>query len=1027
MSQNRARSVSSSKNAKRYLLTASALALATGFSVATGPVAFAADSQSAAPTPEIVITGSRIKRATDFESPNPTTVVDSSYLQNLGIVNLGDAMTQLPQNVSSFTPQSTGNSNFFAGSTIANLRGINPFFGSRTLTLVDGRRHVPTNQGDSVDLNVIPTVLLQRMDVVTGGASAAYGSGAVSGVNNIVLNKTLEGAKIDADYGVSTHGDGDSLHIGAAAGTSLLGGRGHLVIGGEYQKQDAIGCETARQWCQDNVGFLANNGADPSLPSQVLESNRRYNGISVNGVFWNNAVTANADGVTADGTGIVPFALGTDVAGNISTSNAGGAVGGDGLLNSHYTNLIGETERKTFHGHFDYDVTDSINFGLDGEYAKINTDNPTTQATTTTNHSIFADNAYLFGHPELIAAQANSQAINSPLNPFAPPSARFNKDWSAQLDSHSTFDTTVWSIVGDLNGGIGDTSWTWDAYVSHGHTDRFQNTWANPRQVAMNLALDAVFPYNTPGDPTSGLNTSADPICRVTRGDPSAAPGAFGLYGAYDPALAMGCVPLNPFGTGAIPADANAYAFGYLQEEEIVNQTVAAANVTGDLFKGFGAGPVGVAVGGEYRWENIKNLNQSAGTGPFQTDYNIQYGESFAGKVNVWETYGEINVPVLKDVPLAQNVEFDGAVRYSHYHNVGQGPIFQTANHGLATWKVSGVWDVTSWLRIRGSQSRDSRAGNFRELYYGQNIPVSPGSLFSFFFCPGSPSGCTIYLRGNPNVKPEKSDTTTAGIVLQPGGALEGLQFAADYYHISLKNGVTPAGGQQSALLAQCRMVDADTCTTDLGTVDWVTPRDPDPANWQFLNLYEGSYNAASYKVSGIDISLSYNHQFANMDSINVRLLGSKTFKQVVVTALGGTPTEIKGQTGTGALFLPDFQSEPNWTGNLSVTYNHGPWSGTVQGRYISSGTFNYMGAEPGDPNYNDPAYTTYSTNHLGFYQIYSLNLSYTFRQIMGDNSDLQLFLSVNNLFDRDPPAIGSANYYDRLGRMFRFGARANF
>ncbi|HKJ72961.1 MAG TPA: TonB-dependent receptor, partial [Alphaproteobacteria bacterium] len=282
-------------------------------------------------------------------------------------------------------------------------------------------------------------------------------------------------------------------------------------------------------------------------------------------------------------------------------------------------------------------------------------------------------------------------------------------------------------------------------------------------------------------------------------------------------------------------------------------------------------------------------------------------------------------------------------------------------------------------------------------------------------------------LRGNPNVKPEKSDTSTIGVVLQPGGVLDGLQFAADYYRISLKDGIAPGGGQQTALLDACRQVNADTCTTDLGTVDWLTPRGADPATWQWFNLYEGSYNASSYKVKGIDFSLTYNHQFANMDNVNVRVLATKTISQVVMTAIGTTPTPILGQTGIGNLFLPDFQSSPDWTANLSVTYTHGGFSGTVQGRYISAGSYDYLGAAPGDPNYGAPGYTTYSTNHIGFYQIYNMTLSYTFQDLVGDNSSLQLFVTVNNLFDRDPPSIGSANYYDRLGRRFRFGIRAAF
>ena len=243
-------------------------------------------------------------------------------------------------------------------------------------------------------------------------------------------------------------------------------------------------------------------------------------------------------------------------------------------------------------------------------------------------------------------------------------------------------------------------------------------------------------------------------------------------------------MPINPFGTQALTQAQHDYGFGYLQENELVNQSVGALNLTGNLFEGFGAGPVGLAVGGEYRKENIKNLNLSAGN-PNPTDYLIQYGDSFRGKVNVWETYGEVNVPILKDVAFAQNLELDGSVRYSHYKNTGQGPIFQKASHGLTTWKISGIWDVTNWLRIRGSQSRDARAGNFRELYYGQWIHA--GGTFGFCDFPTNGDPCDLILQGNPDVNPEKSDTSTVGVVLTPGGALDGFQFAADYYRIKYR------------------------------------------------------------------------------------------------------------------------------------------------------------------------------------------------------------------------------------------------
>ncbi len=204
---------------------------------------------------EITVTGSRIKRSTDFDTANPTTVVDSTYMQNLNVVNVGDMVKQLPANLSNNTPRTTGNANFFIGSTIANLRGLNPYFGSRTLSLVDNRRFVPTNQGDGVDLNFIPSILIDHVDIVTGGASAAYGSGAIAGVQNIFLNRKLEGGKAQIDYGKTGEGDGAEKHVGVAFGSSVLDGRGHFVVGYEYQDSDAVGCINARDWCREGNGF----------------------------------------------------------------------------------------------------------------------------------------------------------------------------------------------------------------------------------------------------------------------------------------------------------------------------------------------------------------------------------------------------------------------------------------------------------------------------------------------------------------------------------------------------------------------------------------------------------------------------------------------------------------------------------------------------------------------------------------------------------------------------------------------------
>src|SRR5690606_11094655 len=226
---------------------------------------------------EVQVTGTRIQ-SPNAASANPITSISGEELRALGIVNIADALTQLvPQNVSTWTDFAVSDlrggpnmaedgadrGQYFIGNTIANLRGLDPAFGSRTLTLVDGRRMVSTSsQADVVDLNMIPSNLLQRMDVVTGGASATYGSGAVAGVVNLVLNNRMTGVNLDLTYGVNEPGDGSSPHVSISAGTPLFGGRGHILVGSEWQKTDAIqSCARARNWCNDSRTLFTNSSS----------------------------------------------------------------------------------------------------------------------------------------------------------------------------------------------------------------------------------------------------------------------------------------------------------------------------------------------------------------------------------------------------------------------------------------------------------------------------------------------------------------------------------------------------------------------------------------------------------------------------------------------------------------------------------------------------------------------------------------------------------------------------------------------
>ena len=995
---------------------------------------------------EVTVTGSRIRRTTDFDTANPTTVIDATYLKDLGIVNVGDVVKQLPSNVSNNTPATTGNANFFAGSTIANLRGLNPFFGSRTLTLLNSRRFVPTNQGDSVDLNFIPSVLIDRIDVVTGGASAAYGSGAVSGVQNIFLDRKLSGGKFEADFGQTTEGDGKGKHVGAAFGTGFMQERAHATVGFEWEDTDPIGCYNARDWCAVGNGFYSNPIVNPmsppaqqirangqstaGAPAWALGQNVRKNQMSTSGTFYtaipvgatapfvNPPFPATTLQANAAGTALIPFNIGQQPFGSLSATND--VIGGDGRSIYQYTNLRAPVDRKVATGSLTFALSDSMNLNVDLSWGDVETVD-INGALDAQNQTVRTDNAYVVQNPGLQAA-------------FGPgvTSRLLNKDWTAQVDAFSRFTTEVKRGAIGLDGKFGGSSWGWDAYFQYGETDREQLVHDNRHLNAYLMAVDSVI------DNRAGSGTFGQPVCRVTRDGFAAAVLVSPQYNQADPRIAQGCVPLSPFGTGAIPQAARDYAFGFLRENLNYKQQVLAANFSGDVFKGFGAGPIQAAVGVEYRVEKGENIAAEEFPEYIRTDYLIQYGESFAGDVDVTEGYLETNFPLLQGVTGAQKLELNLAARESHYKNQGKfGTTGETRSHNLFTWKAQAIWDPVDWLRVRSTQSRDARAANFRELYYGQTIHAGG----TFGYC--GPTGtvfqdpCDFSLLGNVDLRPEKADTTTVGIVFTPKELLPNFQFAADYFRINITEAIQQANSR--------RVLDACQILNNPEFCALLVPDTPgsfafnQSTNSGIRSVRALAFNGSGYTFKGIDFTTNYLWQVNDANSINFRLLATKMIDQLFQATPGAPFLNLVGQTGTANSFLSDNQPTAEWRADLAATWNRGPLSLTGQVRYISDGKFNYRGVSPGDAGFpNSPPIggTSLSENHVPSYAVSTLSGSYMFEDFLGATS-LQVFATVSNLFDRDPPiapgnmanANGGTNavFFDTQGRSYRFGIRMTF
>lgn len=1041
---------------------------------------------------EITVTGSRIKRTNDFNTPTPTTVIDTSAMESVGVVNIGQTLQLTPANASTFTPANTGNSNFFTGAYIPDLRGLNPYFGSRTLTLIDGQRFVQTEQGDQLDLNFIPQILVQRVDVVTGGASAAYGSGAIAGVENVILDNKLEGGKVNGDFFQTSHSDARDHHFGAAYGHSLFDGKFHFTLGGEVERQNQLGCEDVRVWCSRNQGvypapnpYASQVAAGYSPPTYWAQGSglRNYNspyGVFVSGAGFPNfgVVGSNTYQGNTTGTGVSPFGVVQPYAG-MSGAFVNTQPGGDGtpLYESGIaTNLMSQVSRGVLMGLFDGEIVNGIHWKSTLYYGKVSSNN-TTAGSGTTFYGLNCDqNAYTAAS---VSASLNS-ACNGAAPFFAPGTGFINKDWTSQMPGDTEFDTRVTRATFGLNGKFGSSSWTWDANYEYGLTHHNQNVYNNIHNYAMSMALDTVL-------------VNGQPECRVTAAggvagvsdptNPYFNPGA--SYLTANPAIATGCVPINPFGNEPLTAAQRAYAFGSLVEQLRYEQTDVNINTSGDYFDGIGAGAWSLAVGYEFRQEEGKNIDQP-GVAPYTaSDYPTQYGQSFGGAVSVHEGYLETNIPLLKDVPGAHLLTFDLAGREAHYQNrlnftgidTFSNYVGQDFGHNLTTWKASLIYEPVEGVRVRATQSRDSRAANFRELYYSQVIGA--GGLFGYCYTPGNSSNhfdpCTWNLLGNPNLRPETSDTTTFGVVFTPT-ALPGFSFSADYFHIKIKNAIEQAN--PTILQDSCGSGVASACnqmtlynpgTTTVAT----TPAQIAAAQTYYQNCWNGvtacnalnvqsisptSYNGAYYLVEGIDFSVQDTLDLGALGSITTRLLTTFTDQQKYASCIGSYQEgcftySILGQTGTGNTFLNDYTPTARWRGTLMTTWSQGGLSITPQMSFVSHGVQDYAGVTPASgPIFQEvltgvglPANLKYyglhpmQNNYVPAYFLFNLNGTYSFRE--GPATGLSLYVQVNNVFNKQPPvtggatAFGSGNnnggtnpiFFDTLGLAYRVGFRYAF
>lgn len=767
---------------------------------------------------DVVVTASRIEKA-GFEAPTPVNVLQTEDLNRKAPASLSEALNQLPvfQNSISNNQQQFTQGNRQRTGSYLNLRALGT---QRVLVLQDSQRLPPTGTNGGVDASLIPQLLTRRIDIVTGGASAAYGSDAVSGVVNFVIDNRFQGLKVQAQTGGAWHGYGWNYRLGAAGGKSFLDDRLHVIGSAETSHADAIRKidlpEIAESWGAVGTGTAAD-------PIRYL-SGLRFNALAPHGFVRSGPFAGRQ--FTADGR-LAPFDAGAP------SGLPGASIGGDGqIVDQDCCTITPRHTTTQLFGRVEYEVTDKLSvYASLGYNTSKNSDEPI-PIITAQNVQIFAGNAFL--RPEVNAALGAAPSFNV---------GRFINEVDGQRISQQS-ESRIFraGIAGEVY-----KDWKWRIGITHARTE-FDGESLEVENRKFLAAVDAV------RDPAG--NT----VCRVSLTNPSLFPG---------------CVPLNLIGEGNISRQALDYVHGLSTYETKNKLDAIQASLSGDLLE-LPAGPVSFAVGAEYREQSLRQTSNSdpgtpvsfAGlrvTAASGLRFGIMNVGVADGSYNVKEGFAELNVPILKDSGIG-DLTANGAARLTDYSTSGR----------VTTWKLGGLYDPIEGVRVRATVSRDIRAPTLFELFAGQ---TSNAVTFVDRLTGGQASSRQIS-GGNPDLKPEIANTFTVGVVLKPD-FLPGFNFSADYFKIKIDDAITtPYSPFQIIDLCFASNGTSPLCsaiTRPLG------PTNTSPENTP-TSITTLQQNVASLRLSGIDFEASYRFDLGpgtvNLRGLLTRQL---TFEQVDV------------------------------------------------------------------------------------------------------------------------------------------------
>jgi outer membrane receptor protein involved in Fe transport len=959
-------------------------------------------AQEAAGPEEITVTGSRLRRD-GMTTPTPVTAVTNEEMRLMAPTLLMDSLSQMPQfrdNAQSHTGSIFTSG---GGSNSVNLRGIGS---NRTLTLLDGRRVVSSQQAGTIDIAMFPTALIERVEVVTGGASAAYGSDAISGVTNFILNTDFEGISANVQGGETDRHDHNSKQAEFAFGTAI-GERGHLVTSFDWYDADGVRGMEGRDWYTGRALFTDSASV---RPRRFYGEDGRSRAITPGGLIPSGplAFTQFIDGVP------MPLGTGTRIVGNTQ-------IGGGGVdPGEEWTSLRPDDTRHNVFGHFKWDFSeDKTAFiqVLKGEHSVETLASPLGFAPGW-GMTIFRDNPYL---PASIGQRMDTAGVTS----FA-----YNRLFEQLSPSRDVTDEMTSATFG-FDGDIGE-DWHLSAYYQYGKNIEVADYSSNgllARTDRFYRALDSAFDTTTgriacrANLPQFGGLTPAQEaqISRIS---------ALGQVVYADPESNRQCVPFDPFAT-ELSQEAVDYITGGVHHRQEIRQDVFDVSLQTEIGGNGNRRAISVGGGIAYRDDSVFQdafgnaedprrmqdfgtfssfLNPTdqipiRGMPTFIRDRGIFYTGNpnnegpIQGEFDVWEAFGEAIVPILQGNG-GNGVDLHLAARYADYAGSG----------GVWAGKVGGDWQANDEVRFRATWSQDTRAGSLSERFDTQ----TGGTNITDPLLPNEPPYiAATTIGGNPNIRPEISETWTAGVVFQPQWA-EGFSMSFDLYDISIEDAISQLGGVQIVDRCYLRGV-TELCAlikrSDVGT----------PYINQILNLF---INVAETHTAGIDMEASYNRQVdwfgGGAERMSVRFFANY-LDEASSAFVGEAQLDRAGETST----LYDY---PTRLANVSFTYGNGPFTFNLQTRYRSATVRDVTWVEGIDIQDNGVGSRAYT----------NMNLAYDFD--WSDNTG-QIYFYVGNLFDKDPPNIpggigatsGYAGYgdmnraFDTLGRTYSAGVRMRF